>query len=45
VAYLGPVHYTKGDFAGLIVEDVSAGKNNGNLSKKILYLMNYYRII
>lgn len=29
VAFIGPVHYTKGLFVGVITDDPSWGKNNG----------------
>lgn len=29
VAYVGPVHYAKGIFVGVITDDPACGKNNG----------------
>eukprot|EP01038_Epipyxis_sp_PR26KG_P010399 gene10399-13967_t len=31
VAYFGKVHYASGDFVGVIMDDVKAGKNNGTV--------------
>ena len=34
VAYVGPVHYAKGIFVGVIMDQKEAGKNNGIIKGK-----------
>jgi dynactin complex subunit len=34
VAFTGPVHYTKGLYVGVIMDDTTAGKNTGFIKGK-----------
>jgi dynactin complex subunit len=36
VAFVGEVHYAKGVFAGIVMDDPNVGKNDGNLYDLIM---------